>query len=196
MNDYKSLIQGRTHLILDLGCGLNKVSGAIGIDYMALEGVDIIHDLSQPLSFVENESVDEVHSRHVLEHMDGIEEIMSEVQRILKKGGKFVVTVPHFSNPYYYSDYTHKRFFGLYSFDYFATPETQLKRKSPIFYNSIKFDVESRKFNFFSQFRFINILKQAFKLIVNLNNYTLEFYEEVFSNIIGANEIKVVLVKV
>jgi hypothetical protein len=52
-----------------------------------------------------------------------------------------MVIVPHFVIPYYYSDYTHKTFFGLYSFDYFGRPETQLKRKTPLFYNEVKFEI-------------------------------------------------------
>ena len=31
--------------ILDLGCGDNKVEGAIGLDNIALSEVDIVHDL-------------------------------------------------------------------------------------------------------------------------------------------------------
>ena len=31
--------------ILDLGCGDNKVEGAVGLDNIALPEVDIVHDL-------------------------------------------------------------------------------------------------------------------------------------------------------
>lgn len=195
MNNYNELIAGLSTIKLDLGCGEKKIAGAIGIDYMQLDGVDVVHNLEEPFTFIADNSVDEIHSRHVLEHLNDIEGILSEIYRILKPGGKFVVTVPHFSNPYYYSDYTHKRFFGLYSFDYFATPKTQLKRKSPVYYNTLKFDVASRKMNFFSDFMIRNLFKQVFSRLVNINNYTLEFYEEMLTNFIGCNEIRTVLVK-
>ena len=48
---------------------------------------------------------------------------MREITRVLKKNGKANIFVPHFSNPYYYSDYTHKRFLGLYTFYYFVETE-------------------------------------------------------------------------
>ncbi|MHA1979217.1 MAG: hypothetical protein ACW98I_20110, partial [Candidatus Hodarchaeales archaeon] len=33
--------------ILDVGCGTEKIDGAIGIDRVKLDGIDIIHDLDK-----------------------------------------------------------------------------------------------------------------------------------------------------
>ncbi len=55
--------------IIDLGCGPNKVQGAIGVDRVALPGVDVVHDLEiTPYPFPDNK-FDEAHIYHVLEHM-------------------------------------------------------------------------------------------------------------------------------
>lgn len=186
-------IKNNEKIIIDLGCGLNKLEGAIGIDSYESEATDILHDLETPLGFIPDNSVDIVNSRHFLEHINNFELMMSEIHRILKPDGKNIVTVPHFANPYYYSDYTHKRFFGLYSFDYFATPETQLKRKAPLFYNDCKFHIESRYINFSSSFYIRNVIKQVFKRIVNINNYTQEYYEEMLTGRIKAYELKFVM---
>lgn len=181
-------------VVLDLGCGLNKLKGSIGVDSFEAPGVDIFHDLETGLGFIADNSIDEVNSRHFLEHIDNFELMMKEIHRVLKNGGKNIATVPHFSNPYYYSDYTHKRFFGLYSFDYFATENSQLKRKSPLFYNDCKFEIESRYINFSSSFFVRNIVKQVYKRIVNINNYTKEYYEEMFTGFIHAYELKFVMI--
>ena len=57
--------------------------------------------------------------------------------------GRVEVVVPHFSNPYGYSDPTHVRFFGLYTFYYFADEADQPRRKVPAFYLPERFAVES-----------------------------------------------------
>ena len=74
-------------VILDLGCGKKKVQGAIGIDKVKLEGVDLVHDLASfPYPFDSN-SVDKIYCRHVLEHFDTEtrNRIIDEIYRILKK---------------------------------------------------------------------------------------------------------------
>jgi ubiquinone/menaquinone biosynthesis C-methylase UbiE len=167
-------------IIIELGCGPQKIAGAIGIDRISLAGVDIVADLEQGLSFLPDNSVDEVHSRHFIEHVDSFEKLMREVHRVLKPNGKHFVTVPHFSNPYFYSDSTHRRFFGLYSFDYFSQPETQLRRKVPSYYVDFHFQIVHRKLIFKSVFPIRNLLKQIVQRLANISPYFQELYEEFF----------------
>ncbi|MCB9252400.1 MAG: class I SAM-dependent methyltransferase, partial [Flavobacteriales bacterium] len=171
-----------------------KTEGAIGIDFLDLPGVDHIADIEKGLPFLEDRSVDEIRSNHVFEHLDNFEQLMKEIHRVLKNDGIHRITVPHFSNPYYYSDYTHKRFFGLYTFDYFATPETMLKRKVPPFYNQFKFDIVSRRLRFKSTktIRYL-FFKKLCNFIFNLNPYWQELYEELFTGIFGCFEITFVM---
>ncbi len=177
-------------VILDLGCGINKYPDAIGIDAWEGDNVDILHDVETGMDFIEDNSVDLVYSRHFLEHVENFELILKEIHRILKPGGQCITIVPHWSNPYYYSDYTHKRFFGLYSFDYFATEESMMKRKAPMYYNNFKFDITKRHINFTSEFFVRNLIKQVWKRLVNINNYTKEYYEEMCTGFIKAYEIR------
>ena len=126
--DLDSLINSKEKIIIELGCGARKKEGRIGIDAVDLPCVDIVADLEKGLAFLPDNSVDQIHCKHFLEHIKNFENLMAEMVRVLKRDGTANISVPHFSNPYYYSDYTHKRFFGLYSFYYFADNEDQPRR--------------------------------------------------------------------
>ena len=177
-------------LKIDLGCGPSKKEGYIGIDRINLPGVDLVCNFEEGLEFLPDNCVDEIVSSHLLEHIENIELLMSEIHRVLKPNGVKKMIVPHFSNPYYYSDYTHKRFFGLYSMDYFSDGENNFKRKVPVFYNSKKFKVRKRKLRFASPpFYFRNKFKAFFTHIFNYNEFMQELYEDLFSNLISCYEI-------
>ncbi len=90
------------------------------VDALAFDGVDVVGDVFAALATLPGASVDEIHSYHFLEHVASFKDIVVEMARVLKPGGLLHAVVPHFSNPYYYSDYTHRTPFGLYSFSYLA----------------------------------------------------------------------------
>jgi hypothetical protein len=130
-------------LRLNLGCGKRSRPGFYGVDHLELPGVDIVADLNQPLSKLPDNSVDEVYTRHALEHVGELLPLMSELHRVTRPSGRIEIIVPHFSNPYGYSDPTHIRFFGLYSFYYFSDEDDQPRRKVPSFYIPERFTVET-----------------------------------------------------
>jgi predicted SAM-dependent methyltransferase len=180
----------RDVLKIDLGCGPQKKKGYIGIDKIALPGVDFVYDFEKGLQFLPDNCVDEIISSHLLEHIDNLEFLLTEIHRVLKPNGVKKIIVPHFSNPYYYSDYTHKRFFGLYTFDYFSDGNNKYTRKVPTFYNTVKFEVVSRKLRFASPpFYLRNKFKAILTHLVNSTVYTQELYEDLFSNLISCYEI-------
>lgn len=176
--------------IVDLGCGTTKTPGAIGIDSIPLEGVDIVADIESGLPFFEDNSIDVIYSNHFFEHVQNFDFLIKEVFRVLKKDGRLYLRVPHFSNPYYYSDYTHKRFFGLYTFDYFSRNENQLHHKVPCFYTNIRFKVIKRRLVFKSDFLLRGFIKhRIFEPFFNISGYFQELYEEVFCYLIPCQEI-------
>jgi hypothetical protein len=163
---------------LELGCGTRRRDGFIGVDRVDLPGVDIVADLEDGLGFLPDSSVDEMQSKSLFEHVRDFEGLMAEVVRVLKPGGQAHVYVPHFSNPYYYSDPTHLRFFGLYTFQYFAVENKQFKRGVPRFYTRTKIRLLSHELVFTSPFRRRRRLKQAVGWLVNRHRACQEFYEE------------------
>ena len=179
-------IINKQQIKIELGCGNSKHAGYIGIDALALENVDITTDIEDGLHFIPDNSIDEVYSSHFLEHLDNFEMIINEIYRILKPNKVFV---PHFSNPYFYSDPTHKRFFGLYTFDYYSETSA-LKRKVPPFYEGKnKFIITKRKLIFKSPFKSRNLIKILFQKTINSSNFLLEFYEENLCYIFPCQEI-------
>ena len=99
--------------ILDLGCGDNKVEGAVGLDNIALSNVDIAHDLLKFPYPIENESFEKIYLRHVIEHfyLNDFEKILNECFRILTSDGVLQITVPHAFSISAFTDPTHKQFF-------------------------------------------------------------------------------------
>jgi len=176
--DIEKIINNGKPIILELGCGPIKKAGRIGIDKFDFPNVNIVADIEDGFPFFPNNSVDEIHSKSFIEHIENFEYFMREVVRILKKGGKCYIFIPHFSNPYYYSDYTHRKFFGLYTFYYFTNFKNQLSRKVPNFYTDIRIKILSQRLIFSSPFKKINLFKRLLERFFNSNHKIQEFYEE------------------
>jgi predicted SAM-dependent methyltransferase len=186
----------KNKIVLELGCGNSKqFQNSIAIDIVDMPGVDIICDLNKGFSFIPDNSVDEIYSSHFMEHIDDLGVMMREIYRILKPGGRKIMTVPHFSNPYYYSDYTHRNAFGLYSLCYFSK-SIYFKRQVPVFYNDIDFQITSVKIEFKSRWKIQNFFVKQFGKIVNHNKTLLEYYEANWCYAIPAYELKFIIEKV
>ena len=114
------LIRARAGVI-ELGCGpARRHAEAVTVDALDFDDVDVVGDVFAVLASLPDGSVDAVHSYHFLEHVEPLGGIVRELARVLKSGGLLHTVVPHFSNPYFHSDYTHRQTFGLYSFSYLA----------------------------------------------------------------------------
>lgn len=179
-------------VIVDIGCGMRKKPGRIGIDRVDLPEIDIVADVEEGLTFFPNGSVDEIHCRSVLEHIENFEVLMAEIVRVMKKNSTAHISVPHFSNPYYYSDYTHKRFFGLYTFYYFVSPKYQLRRKVPDFYTKTRIRILSQRLIFRSVFKIINPFKKLFGWFINLHPFLQQYYEENLCYLLPCHGIEIV----
>ena len=105
-------------MLLDLGCGKSKRSGAIGVDIIESEVVDVVHDLNEyPYPFADNEFNDILFEESI-EHLNDIVKTMEEIYRISASGAKVTIRVPYFRS-HYAIDPTHKQLFVSHSFFYF-----------------------------------------------------------------------------
>ena len=105
-------------VILNLGCGKTRIPGSIGVDTVKIENyVDVVHNLDiTPYPFRDN-SVDEIHLYHVIEHLHDPIKKIEEMHRILKPKGVLHLRAPHFSSLGAFTDLTHIRPFAYTSFD-------------------------------------------------------------------------------
>ena len=189
----KKLIQEKNiKQVIDVGRGIGTKLAFI---HNNLPGIDIVADIEDGLDFIPDGSVDEIYSHSVLEHIENFEKLMSEIVRVLKKDRRVFAYILNFSSPYYYSDPTHKRFFGLYTFYYFVDSKHQLKRKVPKQYFDTKKEIVSQKLIFNSSFLFRKIVKKIVGVIFNLNRFTQELCEEKFCYIFPCNGIEIVFTK-
>jgi len=180
---------------IDLGCGAGKKEGFTGIDILSYPGVDFITDLEKDLSFLPDNSVEEFYSAHFLEHIVNFEGMMKEIHRTLKPGGKAEIVVPHFSNPFFYSDFTHKRFFGLYSFSYFSSDQKNMRRKVPCYNFPFEFEVTGILLVFKSPVSKLHHLfrKHVIQRIFNASRYMQELYEALYTRAFHCTEIRFTL---
>jgi hypothetical protein len=95
---------------IDLGCGPNKKEGFVGVDVINFPGVDVVLDAGKQPWPWENDSVEEIHSSHFIEHLDADERVhcVNEMYRVLKTGAKATIIVPHWASSRAYGDLTHK----------------------------------------------------------------------------------------
>jgi SAM-dependent methyltransferase len=186
------LTDGRP-VVVELGCGTAPTTDAIGVDRLDLPGVDIVADIEDGLGFLPDASVDVLRATSVLEHITDLDLLVREAARVLKRTGRFEVFVPHFSNPYHYSDPTHVRSFGLYTFGYYADGRSPFRRRVPQFYNELSLVIVRQELVFASPFRGRNYVKKALGRLVNLSMWATEFYEENLPWLLPCYGIRVVL---
>lgn len=164
-------------LMIHLGSGGSKHPGFYNLDLLELPDVDISADLNKPLDLIPDNSVISVYTRHTLEHIDNFIGLMAELHRICRSDAEIHIIVPHFSNPYHYSDPTHVRPFGLYTMHYFIDKDDQPGRKVPDFYKDIRFHLTYVRIDFYRTSLFDRIVVPLIRALVNFNFSTLEMYE-------------------
>ncbi len=110
----------RTLPVLDVGCGINKFPGAIGLDRNVHTRADVIADLDQfPFPFADS-SFREVRAIHVIEHVSDVIRTIEEFHRLLAPGGRAVIVTPHYTDFSSFCDPTHRWHLNSFSLRYFG----------------------------------------------------------------------------
>lgn len=164
----------------ELGCGPRKRDPqAIGVDMLDVPGVDLVGDIFGVLALLPDDCAEAVYSAHFFEHVADLPKLLKEVARIMAPGARLTLIVPHFSNPFYYSDPTHRVPFGLYSMAYFCR-QNLFRRTIPSYGLEAGLTLARVHLGFKSYPP--RYLRHAFKrlveLAVNASMYLREFYEE------------------
>jgi len=165
-------------LVLELGCGTRKRhADAIGVDALDYPGVDLVGDIFEVLSALPEGCAKAVYAYHFFEHITDLDRLLAELARVLQIDGILDVEVPHFANPYFYSDPTHTRHFGLYTFCYLAEGSL-FRRRVPQYGVQPKFRLIDVALHFDSPFAIRGVLRRAFGRLFNLSRWLQEFHEE------------------
>jgi predicted SAM-dependent methyltransferase len=96
---------------LDLGCGVQKREGFIGVDMNPNSDADVICDLEiAPYPF-HDDSIAEINSDHCVEHLEDLSLFLGEIHRISKPGARIRLVFPHYSRSWFSTQ--HKRAYGI-----------------------------------------------------------------------------------
>lgn len=110
---------------LNLACGQRRIDGYLGVDIVAGEAVDVVHDLLDFPWPWEDSSVEAAYCSHFVEHIgheDGRDLIafMNEVWRVLEPGGLIEIWHPYGHSNRAFQDPTHKRYIVAETWTYFS----------------------------------------------------------------------------
>lgn len=108
--------------ILDVGCGAEKVPGAVGLDISPDTAADIVHDLDRFPYPVEDSSFDQILLQDVIEHVAEPIRVFEELHRIARPGARIQLRTPHFSSVLAYGDPTHRHYFSTVAIRSLAEP--------------------------------------------------------------------------
>lgn len=94
---------------IDIACGTEKPDGYIGVDISEESNADIIYDLRKGLPFC-NDSAIKIRCHSFFEHLtnDQFIDLMWEIWRVLKPGGKLEFLVPYGKSETHIKDPTHR----------------------------------------------------------------------------------------
>lgn len=95
---------------LDFGCGRNVREGFTGVDKIKFPEVAVVLDIGNAKWPWKDNSVDEAHASHFIEHLTATERVhfVNELYRVLKPGATCQVIVPHWNSCRAYGDLTHQ----------------------------------------------------------------------------------------
>lgn len=106
--------------ILDVGCGVKKFPGSLGLDNNPRTAADVIADLDRHPYPFRDSSFGGVRAIHVIEHVANVVKTMEEFHRIVAPGGIVRLETPHYTDFSSFCDPTHRWHLNSFSFRYFA----------------------------------------------------------------------------
>ena len=154
-------------LILDVGCGINKLPGSLGIDRNARSRADVLCDLDHfPYPFRDS-SFDGLQAIHVIEHVSDVLKTMVEFHRLVRAGGRVFLATPHYTDFSSFCDPTHKWHLNSFSFRYFGDDNAGYG-----YYSTARFREKKVRVKLLALWRYL-----GFELLVNAFPRFRRFWE-------------------
>lgn len=113
--------------VLDYGCGFGLFTGWVASKSQLVDGIDLeeneiavaklVNGITDNLSFsntpinqLETSYYDTVISNQVAEHVHNVGNYLSQINRVLKKDGRLIISIPNVSSPRYFLPPLSKKF--------------------------------------------------------------------------------------
>lgn len=152
---------------LDVGCGINKYPGAIGLDRNPNTNADVIADLDQfPYPFRDG-AFQELRAIHVIEHVSDVIRAMEEFHRLLAPGGRALIVTPHYTDFSSFCDPTHRWHLNSFSLRYFGDDDGGYA-----YYSRARFREISTRVRLLAFWRYL-----GFEFLVNRSRWFRRFWE-------------------
>jgi SAM-dependent methyltransferase len=129
---------------VNLGCGTQKRPDCLNVDLRESVAPDLVLDLGSRPYPLPRDHFEYAYALDVIEHLDDVQGFLEEVHSILAPGGTLEITTPHFSCANSYSDPTHRKHLGYFSFDDFTGHSPRN------FYSPVRFEMAARLLVFHS----------------------------------------------
>lgn len=104
-------IKSNTMKKLNFGCGSDIKEGWENIDIQKGPKVSKNFDFNKIPYPIKDNTYDYIYASCILEHLEDVEKVFSELWRISKPNGIIHIVVPHYTNKGAYSDLQHRHFF-------------------------------------------------------------------------------------
>lgn len=154
---------------MHLGCGRQKIPGAMGVDRVQDKSVDLVWNLDQVPWPLPTNTFSKIYMIDVLEHLNNIILAMEEVYRVSKNNAEIFIQSPFASSSGVWTDPTHRRGFTSRSFQYFTEEYCQKHFQ----YSNARFSVEKVEYQLWMPTWYD-------KLILKLANQFKPIYEKRF----------------
>ncbi|HTY43631.1 MAG TPA: methyltransferase domain-containing protein [Patescibacteria group bacterium] len=114
---------------LNFGCGNDIKEGWDNIDIQKGPSISKNFDFDKFPYPIKDDIYDYIYASCIMEHLDDVEKVFSELWRVSKPGGIIHIVVPHYTNKGAYSDLQHKHFFNEFCFKELEMKKTKIDKK-------------------------------------------------------------------
>jgi SAM-dependent methyltransferase len=165
---------------LDVGCGINKLQGSIGIDHNPSSRADVLADLDHfPYPFRDS-SFDALQAVHVIEHLSDVIRAVEEFHRLVRGGGEVLIVTPHYTDFSSFCDPTHRWHLNSFSLRYFGQDHGGFG-----YYSAARFDETSVRVKLLALWRWL-----GFELLVNAFPRFRRFWEHYLCYVVRGKAIE------
>jgi len=150
---------------VELGCGIKKPEGFLGVDARETEKVDLVQDLDDPAWSLPSNHFSVIRAIDLFEHLENPVVFMEEIYRIARSDATIIIRCPHISSDNWH-DPTHRRLAGSRTFEHFTE-----QSRFP-FYSEATFEINEIEITF--EWTEITLVRKLGYFIANRSPWLFE----------------------